>query len=122
MKSCFGLSKSVSIKNIITTRAYCSSIAIAMGDEIIIDCPYQIITAINENTATLIGIHHNTILNVAGIQIVLLGMILLFSYQYKNSVTSRLNEFIDYDNIKMQTRYLIVIISVVLFRNVNNAI
>jgi hypothetical protein len=111
----------ISIKNIIATRAYCSNLAMAMGDEIIVDCPYQIMNTINEvGMQQQHGSGYSA--NVVGIEIAFIMALMFFTYQYKNHVTSRLYEFIDYDSIRNQARNLIIVMSMILFRNVDNAL
>jgi hypothetical protein len=112
----------ISIKNIIATRAYCSNLAMAVGDEILIDCPYQIMNTINNVGVKIDGIQHTSNANMVGIEIACLVAFMLFTYQHKNDVTPRLYEFIDYNSIKMQVRNLIVLITIILFRNVDNAL
>ena len=115
----------ISIKSIIATRAYCSNLAMAMGDEILVDCPYQIMNTINDVGVKIGGIQQHSSggsANLVGIEIVFIIALMFFTYQHKHDVTSRLYEFIDYDTIKMQARNLIIIISVILFRNVDNAL
>jgi hypothetical protein len=111
----------ISIKNIIATRAYCSNLAMAMGDEIIVDCPYQIMNTINEvGMQQQHGSGYSA--NVVSIEIALIMALMFFTYQYKNHVASRLYEFIDYESIRNQARNLIIVMSVILFRNVDNAL
>jgi hypothetical protein len=111
----------ISIKNIIATRAYCSNLAMAMGDEIIVDCPYQFMNTINE-----VGMQqqhgYGYSANVVGIEIAFIMALMFFTYQYKNHVASRLYEFIDYESIRIQARNLIIVMSMILFRNVDNAL
>jgi hypothetical protein len=76
----------ISIKNIIATRAYCSNLALAMGDEIIVDCPYQIMNTINEVGMSQHGPGYSA--NVVGIEIAFIMALMFFTYQYKNHVTS----------------------------------
>jgi len=111
----------LSIKNIIATRAYCSNLAMAMGDEIIVDCPYQIMNTINEvGMQQQHGSGYSA--NVVSIEIAFIMALMFFTYQYKNHVASRLYEFIDYESIRIQARNLIIVMSVILFRNVDNAL
>lgn len=111
----------MSIKNIIASRAYCSNFANEIGNEFIMDCPYQIITSIR-NSNTDMNVH------VLGIELSLFIAFVVYSYYYykvivvPNNTIQRLYEFIDYQEIQMQTRNLFIVITIVLFRNVQNAI
>lgn len=122
MKFFSNISK-ISIKNIIATRAYCSNFASAVSDEFIIDCPYQIMSTIQDNGIDISG--HNDMHIRVGIEMTLLMTFMMYSYSQKmptNNTIQRLYEFIDYNKIQLQTRNLFIIIAIVLFRNVQNAI
>jgi hypothetical protein len=113
----------ISIKNIIATRAYCSNFASAVSDEFIIDCPYQIINTIQSNGIDIYG--HNAIDIRIGAELSLLIAFIIYSYYHRmptNNTIQRLYEFIDYRKIELQTRNLFIIMAIVLFRNVQNAI
>jgi hypothetical protein len=112
----------ISIKNIIATRAYCSNFANEISHEFIIDCPYQIISTIQDNGIEISG-HNN--MHIIGGEMSVLIVFVLYLYYNKlppNNAIQRLYEFIDYQDIQLQTRNLFIIIAIVLFRNVQNAI
>jgi hypothetical protein len=113
----------ISIKNIIATRAYCSNFASAVSDEFIIDCPYQIINTIQSNGVDISG-HDNVDVRI-GVEVSLIMAFMLYSYYNEvspNNPIQRLYDFIEYKKIRLQTRNLFIVVAIVLFRNVQNAI
>jgi hypothetical protein len=94
-----------------------------VSDEFIIDCPYQIITTIQNNGVEIAG--HNNINVIMGVEMSAFIAFIMYAYYQKmqpNNAIQRLYEFIDYQKIQLQTRSLFIIVAIVLFRNVQNAI
>ena len=115
--------KIFSIKDILTTKAYFSSIINIISKEFIKESPYNIIQSIENNNSNN-NSNNNIILfhNIDNIIILLLIGIICINIKNNenNNNIKRLDNFIEYYKIKKKINILISIFIFIFIKNINN--
>jgi hypothetical protein len=113
--------KDISLKNMLSTRLYYSSIMDSFTNEIIQDEPYTIIQSFQVNSDT--HLHHAH--NIPNIIILISVVIVCIVYKYRHIDTmdklKRLDNFIEYYSIRKKINILLTIMSILFIKNVENA-
>ena len=126
-----------SLKDILTTRAYLSSIFNTITNEFIYDGPFTIIQSIENNNENIYSIavyhkdHSNKIVtshhldNIEHIILLILFGLFCMSLKYNqtnyNNNIKRLDNFIEYYEIKKKMNILFTVFIFIFMKNINNA-
>ena len=118
--------KDMSLKNMLSTRLYYSSVMDSFANEIIQEEPYTIIQSF-QNSGGAVGAHLHNYHSLNAPYIILLCSIGILSILYKyrqmenNNKLKRLDHFIEYYDVRKKINILLTIMSILFIKNVDNA-
>lgn len=119
--------KDMSLKNMLSTRLYYSSVMDSFANEIIQDEPYTILQSFQNIGGSGDGSHLHNYHSLNAPYMILLCSIGILSILYKyrqmedNHKLKRLDHFIEYYDVRKKINILLTIMSILFIKNVDNA-
>lgn len=115
--------KDISLKNMLSTRLYYSSVMDSVANEIIQDEPFTILQSFQTNAGNHLHNYHSS--NAPYIILLCSLGILSILYKYRqmedNNKLKRLDHFIEYYGVRKKINILLTIMSILFIKNVDNA-